>query len=97
MRNLFGFLGRIFFSITPVRNQVFVRAAFVSVQIQCLGPGYMKRDGSNPDTSKPDGAAFSQNGTGSEGKEATDEVPTTGDAAPISGLSLLAVVRRERS
>ena len=54
-----------------------------------LGDG--SGESSNPDSSKPDGNASSQEGTGSEGKEATDEVPTTGDSAPIAAMSLLAL------
>ena len=54
-------------------------------------PGDGSGESSNPDSSKPDGNASSQDGTGSEGKEATDEVPTTGDRAPIAAMSLLVV------
>ena len=54
-------------------------------------PGDGSGESSNPDSSKPDGNASSQDGTGSEGKEATDEVPTTGDSAPIAAMSLLAL------
>ena len=50
-------------------------------------PGDGSGESSNPDSSN----ASSQDGTGSEGKEATDEVPTTGDSAPIATISLLAV------
>ncbi len=52
-------------------------------------PGDGSGDSSAPNDSKPNDDASSQNPTGSEGKEATDEVPTTGDSAPIAALSAL--------
>ena len=53
-------------------------------------PGDGSGESPNPDSSKPGGNASSQDGTGSEGKEATDEVPTTGDSAPIAALAMMA-------
>lgn len=52
-------------------------------------PGDGSGDSSAPNDSKPNDDASSQNPTGSEGKEVTDEVPTTGDSAPIAALSAL--------